>query len=140
MADKVISLALFQSVISNYSTVFGFFYHVVAIFSHLVCLFIAPLPNLTSDDIDRALAPASTQGPAYVPASSVYDSRQHPVITSNPNALRGPEFGQSPRYTGSEAYDRTTPTSWTSSQQTPSKLLNYHFFIIYSFISFSFYY
>lgn len=98
-------------------------------FSNLVLLLTAPLPNLTSDDIDSALAPASTQGSAYVPVSSVYDSRQHPVITSNPNVLRDQEYGQSPRYSGTDAYDRarSTPT-WSSPQQTPSKLnINFQF-------------
>lgn len=84
--------------------------------AHLCVLRKTPLPNLTSDDIDRALAPASTQGSVYVPSSSVYDSRQHPVITSNPNVNRGQDYGTSPRL--SEVYDRSTPT-WSSAQQTP---------------------
>lgn len=34
-----------------------------SLFTHPFVLFLsAPLPNLTSDDIDSALAPASTQG------------------------------------------------------------------------------
>uniref|UniRef100_A0A6P8IFR7 Transcriptional regulator Erg-like isoform X1 n=2 Tax=Actinia tenebrosa TaxID=6105 RepID=A0A6P8IFR7_ACTTE len=78
--------------------------------AHLCVLRKTPLPNLTSDDIDSALAPASSQG-----AVSSYDSRQHPVITSNPNAIRNQEYGPSQRY--SDAYDRSTPT-WSPAQQT----------------------
>lgn len=102
--------------------------------AHLCVLRKTPLPNLTSDDIDRALAPASVpNSSAYSPAqssplfdsrsqgtgssagmptysrSSEVESRQHPVITSFPCASRSNDYSQA-RYTESP--------SWSSAQST----------------------
>jgi len=95
--------------------------------AHLCVLRKTPLPNLTSDDIDRALAPASVatavpspplfdsraQGsssgmPTYS-RSSDSESRQHPVITSYPSATRNSDYNQA-RFTESP--------SWSSAQST----------------------
>ena len=58
----------------------------------------APLPNLTSDDIDSALAPASTQAAYHTPSPPLFDSRQHPVITSNPSVVKSADHGLQGRY------------------------------------------
>ena len=77
----------------------------------------APLPNLTSDDIDRALAPASSQG-YNAPSPSLYDSRQH---ASAPSVVpKSSDYNPQGRSYHNESFDRSTP-SWVAPSPTPSK-------------------
>ncbi|CAH3120059.1 unnamed protein product [Pocillopora meandrina] len=85
--------------------------------AHLCVLRKTPLPNLTSDDIDNALAPASSQASYHAPSPPLFDSRQHPVITSNPSVARSSEHGLPGRFTSNDSMDRSTP-SWSTPSST----------------------
>ena len=79
----------------------------------------APLPNLTSDDIDRALAPASSQSYS-APSPSPFESRQSGASSAPSVVPKGSDYAQS-RY---DTLDRPSH-SWSSPSPTPSKYAVY---------------
>ncbi|XP_015749263.1 PREDICTED: transcriptional regulator ERG-like [Acropora digitifera] len=83
--------------------------------AHLCVLRKTPLPNLTSDDIDSALAPSASQASYHTPSPPLFDSRQHPVITSNPSVVRSNELAG--RYSANEPIEKSS--SWAPTPSTP---------------------